>query len=100
MLKNQRTFAHALYHIRACVVLHNMTLGVPQDTFWSEEELVRLQKEWELEATAISSLMDPDGVAEQREERGEALREILRTRFEEKNWLPPTICGIGPGLLV
>lgn len=93
MGKDERTFAHVPYHIRACVVLHNIIIGLPDDEFWAQEDLPQLRAEWEAEATSIRTLMDRGGNLGEEEiftaERGEDMRKALRYHFQATNYRRP-----------
>lgn len=56
-LRNIIKFAHVLFHIRACVVIHNITSGLSDDTFWDDQDLPHLRAEWEAEANSIRKLL-------------------------------------------
>jgi hypothetical protein len=93
MLKDKRSFGFVLCHIRACVVLHNMMIGLPSADFWDEEDLPRLRIGWENEAAELRQLMNGDG--QQAEgplrprEAGEQMREALRYRFQATGYERP-----------
>lgn len=86
MITNERTFTQCLFHVRACVVLHNMTLGMIDDSFWDDVDMEAMEAEWEGEEAEIGRLMEGEDADEQGRhlpvERGEEMREALRYRFQ------------------
>lgn len=90
MIKDKRSFGFVLCHIRACIVLHNMMIGLPSEDFWDEEDLPRLRIGWENEAAQLRQLMNGeaehvDGLIRPREP-GEQMREALRFRFQVNDY--------------
>lgn len=87
IIRDTRSFNHNLCHIRACAILHNIAVGLPDDGFWDEEDLPRLRAEWEAEAESIRTILDVGG--EPGVERNEDMREALRYRFQTTNYRRP-----------
>lgn len=96
MITNRKTFSQCLLHIRACIILHNMTLELNDDTFWAEMDMDALTAEWETEEREIRRLMagddaDAEGrhIPRGRDQQGENMREALRYRFQVSDYRRP-----------
>ena len=83
LIKDRRNFAQTLYHIRACVIIHNMTLGMPSDTFWEGTDMVNQRREWESETEAVRHARGGGAGDEAEENRRDAdMRESLRLHLQ------------------
>jgi hypothetical protein len=83
IIKSKKTFTNLLYHVRACMVLHNMLIGRSDDTFWDDIDMDVQQHEWEEEADALRVLLrGDDEVLALAETDGENMKEALRYHFQ------------------
>lgn len=93
LISNRRTLSHVLFHVRACIVLHNMLMGQHDDTYWDEYNMDQLRVEWEAEAIQQRLLIDrqsPEGDYSFFTEAGnEDQREAMRYRFQLNEYSRP-----------
>lgn len=85
LIRDHTTFTNLIYWIRACVVIHNMLVGLPEDDYWNGEDMAAWQEDWRREAERASQAVVGDEVADVAHittERQERLRKSLeRTEY-------------------
>lgn len=93
MVTGKRTFQLLLAHVRACAVLHNMLVGLPDDSFWDDFDMGEMRRKWEEEAREIRDLIgregDADAVGIFTDEPSEDMREALRFWFRTNGYRRP-----------
>jgi hypothetical protein len=93
MVTGKRTFQLLLAHVRACPVLHNMRVGLPDDSFWDDFDMGEMRRKWEEEAREIRDLIgwegDADAIGIFTDEPSEDMREALRFWFQTNGYRRP-----------